>query len=157
MNSPAASRDLHRVNSNTFKVYNYSSFKRIFGAEMSLTTINHKAHAFHRRVNVKVITPADMKDFDYLVMPHIDTFIQIISQGTGSVTDGEEGWSPRKDMSNSVAFCVADIMGSVTFRRSWKVQLDPLYRHFVKDLPNGMAGTHFVSGHGSRLGLGFAM
>jgi hypothetical protein len=157
MNSPAALRDMHRVNSNTFKVYTYSSFKRIFGAGMSLTTVGHKAHAFHRRVNVKAITTAAIRGFEYLVMTHIDTFIQIIGEGRGRVTDGEEGWSTTKDMSNSVAFYITNIMGSVTFGQTWKVQLGPLNGHFVKDLPNGKAGTPLVSGYGGRRGLGFAM
>ncbi|KAJ4856997.1 cytochrome p450 domain-containing protein [Trichoderma breve] len=146
INSARASRDLHDVNSNTFKADAYGSFKRFFGAEMSLTTVDHKAHAFRRRVNMTAITPAAVKEFEDQVTPHLDEFISIIGEGAGSKSQGEHGWSPGKDMSYAVAFCIADIMGSVTFGRTWNVQRDPKYRHFVKDLPNGVAGIHLV-GH----------
>ncbi|KAM6482884.1 cytochrome P450 [Trichoderma sp. SZMC 28011] len=146
INSAKASRDLHDVNSNTFKADAYGSFKRFFGAEMSLTTVDHKAHAFRRRVNVTAITPAAVKEFEDQVTPHLDEFISIIGEGAGSKSQGEHGWSPGKDMSYAVAFCIADIMGSVTFGRTWNVQRDSKYRHFVKDLPNGVAGIHLV-GH----------
>lgn len=112
---------------------------------MSLTTVDHKAHAFRRRVNMTAITPAAIKEFEDQVTPHLDEFINIIGEGTGSKLQGEHGWSPGKDMSYAVAFCIADIMGSVTFGRTWNVQRDPKYRHFVKDLPNGVAGIHLVS------------
>ncbi|KAL7948442.1 cytochrome P450 [Trichoderma barbatum] len=146
INSAKASRDLHDVNSNTFKADAYGSFKRFFGAEMSLTTVDHRAHAFRRRVNMTAITPAAVKEFEGQVTPHVDEFIGIISEGAGSKAQGEHGWSFGKDMSYAVAFCIADIMGSVTFGRTWNVQRDPKYRHFVKDLPNGVAGIHLV-GH----------
>ncbi|KAL6796896.1 cytochrome P450 [Trichoderma sp. SZMC 28012] len=146
INSAKASRDLHDVNSNTFKADAYGSFKRFFGAEMSLTTVDHKAHAFRRRVNMTAITPAAIKEFEDQVTPHLDEFISIIGEGAGAKSQGEHGWSPGKDMSYAVAFCIADIMGSVTFGRTWNVQRDPKYRHFVKDLPNGVAGIHLV-GH----------
>ncbi|RFU74504.1 benzoate 4-monooxygenase cytochrome p450 [Trichoderma arundinaceum] len=153
INSAKASRDLHDVNSNTFKADAYGSFKRFFGAEMSLTTVDHKAHAFRRRVNMTAITPAAVKEFEDQVTPHVEEFIDIISEGVGSKLEGEHGWSSGKDMSYAVAFCIADIMGSVTFGRTWNVQRDPKYRHFVKDLPNGVAGIHLV-GHMQSLFFG---
>lgn len=112
---------------------------------MSLTTVDHKAHAFRRRINMTAITPAAVKEFEDQVTPHVDEFIDIIGEGAGSKSQGEQGWSFGKDMSYAVAFCIADIMGSVTFGRTWNVQRDPTYRHFVKDLPNGVAGIHLVS------------
>lgn len=112
---------------------------------MSLTTVDHKAHAFRRRVNMTAITPAAVKEFEGQVTPHVDEFIGIISEGAGSKAQGEHGWSSGKDMSYAVAFCIADIMGSMTFGRTWNVQKDPKYRRFVKDLPNGVAGIHLVS------------
>lgn len=112
---------------------------------MSLTTVNHKEHTFRRAINQAAITPAAVKDFEDQVTPHVDEFINIIAEGAGSKSQGEEGWSFGKDMSYAVAFCLADIMGSVTFGRTWNAQKDPRYRHFIKDLPNGVAGIHLVS------------
>ncbi|KAL6866836.1 cytochrome P450 [Trichoderma novae-zelandiae] len=126
INSAQASKDLHNVKGVTYKADAYASFKRFFGAEMSLTTVDHKEHTFRRAVNQATLTPTAVKEFEDQVAPH----------------DGSSG----KDMSYAVAFCLADIMGSVTFGRTWNAQRDPKYRHFIKDLPNGVAGIHLV-GH----------
>lgn len=111
---------------------------------MSLTTVDHKAHAFRRRVNVSAITPAAIKEFEPQVTPHVDEFIRLMGAGVGTKSDGEKGWGSGHDMSHAVAYCIADIMGSVTFGKTWDVQKDPKYRRYVKDLPNGVAGIHLV-------------
>ncbi|KEY64540.1 hypothetical protein S7711_03606 [Stachybotrys chartarum IBT 7711] len=146
INSPAASWDLHSVNSNTFKADVYGSFKRFFGAEMSMTTVDHKTHAFRRRVNVQAMTPAAVSAFEHLITPHVDEFVSIIGEDAGSKSTGEEGWSSPKDMATAVAFCISDMMGSMTFGRTWNVQKEEHYRSFVKDMPKGVAGIHLV-GH----------
>ncbi|PTB64759.1 cytochrome P450 [Trichoderma citrinoviride] len=153
INSAQASKDLHDVRKKTNKADAYASFKRFFGAEMSLTTVDHKEHTFRRAVNQAAITPAAVKEFEGQVTPHVDDFIDIIAEGAGSKSQGEEGWSFGKDMSYAVAFCLADIMGSVTFGRTWNAQRDPQFRHFIKDLPNGVAGIHLV-GHMQSLFFG---
>ncbi|RYP22086.1 hypothetical protein DL765_001845 [Monosporascus sp. GIB2] len=143
INSAAASSDLHDVNANTFKSSAYSSFKRFFGAEMSLTTVDHKAHAFRRRVNAKAMTPAAVKAFEDKVTPHVDYMIQSISR---NIRANGQGWSTGQDMAHLVAYCIADIMGDVTFSQHWNVQRDGKNRRFVHDLPKGVAGIHLV-GH----------
>ncbi|KAH7313889.1 hypothetical protein B0I35DRAFT_513471 [Stachybotrys elegans] len=92
INSPAASRDLHNVNSNTFESGAYGSSKRFFGAEMTLTTIDDKVHAFRRRVNVQAITPAAVRGFEHLVHLHLDVFGEILAEGVVNKSGGEESF-----------------------------------------------------------------
>ncbi|KAH6678007.1 cytochrome P450, partial [Halenospora varia] len=122
INSGAASRDLHDVNANTFKSTAYSSFKRFFGAEMSLTTVDHKAHAFRRRVNMSALTPAAVKSLQKCVTPHVDFLIEKIDRSIGF---NKTVWGPGQDMGHT---------------------RDEKNRHFVHDLPKGVAGIHLV-GH----------
>ena len=132
------------MKSNTFKSDVYGSFKLFFGAEMSLTTVDHKAHAFRRRVNMTAVTPASVRALEEQVTPHVDYLVELIREGVGFEADGERGWGPGRNMAKMVAFCIADIMGDVTFSRNWNVQRDEKNRHFVEDLPNGVAGIHLA-------------
>ncbi|KAI1436709.1 cytochrome P450 [Xylaria sp. CBS 124048] len=143
INSANASKDLHNTSSNTFKSPAYGSFRRFFGAEMSLTTTDHSIHAFRRRVNAKALTPAAVKALEDRVTPHVNYLVEIIKDSFGTK---KADWSPGHDMSERVALCIADIMGDVTFSHYWNVQRDPENRHFVHDLPKGVAGIHLV-GH----------
>ena len=111
---------------------------------MSLTTTDSKAHAFRRRVNVQAITPAIIPQFEELVNPHLDVFLDTVGKDAGFVTDGEKGWSSATEMSGAIAYCIADIMGSMTFGTTWDVQKEPQYRPFIKGLSQGVAGIHLV-------------
>jgi cytochrome P450 len=141
---------LHDVKGNTFKSNAYSSFKRFFGAEMSLTTVDHKAHAFRRRVNASALTTTAVKGLENRVTPHVDYLIQKLDQTVpryGSVLeDTDPDWSDGHNMGERIAFCIADVMGDVTFSQHFNTQRQGENRHYVHDLPKGVAGIHLV-GH----------
>ncbi|KAI1258794.1 cytochrome P450 [Xylariaceae sp. FL1019] len=143
INSAVGSKDLHRANANTFKSSVYGSFKHFFGAEMSLTTVDHKIHAFRRRVNAIALNHSAIAGFEARVKPHVDFLINTITQ---SCLSEESSWSSPQNMAHVLAYCVADIMGDMTFSQHWNVQRHKKNRHFVHDLPKGVAGIHLV-GH----------
>jgi hypothetical protein len=152
LTTPAASRDLHDVKANNLKSDAYGGAKHLFGTEMSTTIIDHKAHAFRRRVNVAALTPTIVKGFADLVSPHVDYLLKVIGEGSKPAADAHKaanddsmGWSPGRDMSHYIAYCVADMMGTITFSRSLNTQRDPTHRNFIKDSPLGVAGIHIVS------------
>jgi hypothetical protein len=145
INSPEAARDLHDVKSNTFKSDAYGAFKTFFGAEMSLTTVDHKVHGFRRRVNSAGLTPHAVRELEPHVTPHLDYFIKLLAEDAGTKTDGDKGWGNGKNMANMFAFVIADIMGQCTFSQSWNTQKDEEKRQFVEQLPQGVAGIHLVS------------
>jgi cytochrome P450 len=136
---------LHDINANTLKSEVYGAFKKFFGSEMSLTTVDQKVHAFRRRVNGTALTVQAVKALKDRVTPHVDYLMHLVGESISS-TGENGGWSMGKDMSEYLAHCFADIMGDVTFSRHWNVQRDEFNRHFVHDLPKGVAGMHLV-GH----------
>lgn len=117
---------------------------------MSLTTADHKIHAFRRRVNASALTTKAVQELESRVTPHVDYLIQQINEAASSAqqtADKEHlGWSSGQNMGERIKFCIADIMGDVTFSQHFNTQKDEKNRHFIHDLPKGVAGIHLV-GH----------
>lgn len=131
------------MNSNTFKADVYGVFKRFFGAEMSLTTTDNAAHAFRRRVNVAALKPAVINSLGARMPSHVDYLIKTIQEGT----DGNTGsWSPGKNMTEFLSYCIMDIMSDLTFTQTLNVQREDKNRHFVTSIPKGVGGMH-LAGH----------
>lgn len=151
---------MHDVKANTFKSHAYSSFKRFFGADMSLTTVDHRAHAFRRRVNASALTPAAVRGLASRVTPHVDYLVQALatslpppSQPAAADAPRRRPWGAGRDMGRLVAYCLADVMGDVTFSQHFNTQRAATNRHYVHDLPKGVAGIHLV-GHMQSLFVG---
>lgn len=125
----------------------YGVFKHFFGAEMSLTTVDHAAHAFRRRVNVAALKPAVIKSLGARVPSHVDYLIQALQQGAARSTDGKtQSWSSGKNMTDFLSYCIMDIMSDLTFTQTLNVQREAKNRHFVSSIPKGVGGMHLV-GH----------
>lgn len=147
INCPKASQDLHDVNSNTFKSEVYGVFKHFFGADMSLTTVDHSIHAFRRRVNAVALKPTTIKALGGRVTPHVDYLINsLISGADANATDEAGVWSTGKNMTHSLSYCVTDVMSDLTFSQTLNVQREEKNRHFVSSIPKGVGGMHLV-GH----------
>ena len=93
-------------------------------------------------------------------MPHIVFMIDRFREGlhcagkNGQVK-GEEAWGPAYNMTQSLMYCVADIMADVVFSQPWNVQRDPRNRRHIEKLPKSTTGL-LVVGHmqsAFRLGL----
>lgn len=149
INSPEASDDLHQVNANAHKGDFYSVAKVIFGADMSNTTVDKKKHAFRRRVNVTALTPAAVRGYGGQVATHVDELMRQMGERASSKQD-HEGWGPPEDVSKSFAYCIADIMGCLTFGQSWNAQKNEQYRKIVEGSPLGVTGMMLL---GHRQGL----
>ena len=104
-----------------------------------MTTIDKKKHAFKRRVNVKALTPNAVKSMEEQILKNIRYYCQCLSEGKPLAE-----WSSAKDMTKLVGYLVSDIMGDVTFSRNWDVLQNDENRHFVEELPQGVAGIHLV-------------
>jgi hypothetical protein len=143
INSPEASDDLHHVNANAFKADFYAVAKSLFGADMSQTTVDRKKHAFRRRVNMTALTPAAFKGYGGQIATHVDELMRQLSERASAKTD-VQGWGPPENVSKSFAYCIADIMGCLTFGQSWNTQRSGQYRKIVEDGPLGVAGMIFV-------------
>ena len=56
----------------------------------------------------------------------------------------EKEWSSSKDMTNVISYTVSDIMGDVTFSRSWNTQESAENRYVLDLLPQGTSGINLV-------------
>lgn len=105
---------------------------------MSLTTVDHRAHAFRRRVNASALTTTAVKDLRNRVTPHVDYLIQQIGDSVSghcnTTSDEDSEWSTGQNM------------GEVTFSQHFNTQREEKNRHYVHDIPKGVAGIHLV-GH----------
>ena len=98
-----------------------------------------KEHAFRRRVNVRAMSAANIKPLEGKILKNIRYFCDQL------VDSGKDGWGSARDMSKYVGYLVSDIMGDITFSKSWEVQQRPDNRDLLVSLPEGVAGIHLVS------------
>jgi cytochrome P450 len=119
----------------------YASTAHFFGGTPSSnTTPDMKEHAFRRRVNVRALSPANIKAMEEQILKNIRYFCEHLTE------EGKtEEWSAPRDMSKIVGYLVSDIMGDITFSKSWDVQRKPDNRDLLVSLPEGVAGIHLVS------------
>ena len=57
----------------------------------------------------------------------------------------EKGWSSSTNVTNVVSYTVSDIMGDVTFSRSWNTQESEENRYVLDLLPQGTSGINLVN------------
>ena len=140
VNSPQALPDIYGTSANVQKSQVYGSFKHFFGnVDMSMTMINKKAHAARRRVTVQALTAPKVKAMEGKMLDNIRYFCHsLASQDAAS-------WSKPRDITKLAGYLVSDIMGDLTFSKNWDVQRSHKNRHFVEELPLGVAGIHLVS------------
>ncbi|KAI0482562.1 cytochrome P450 [Xylariaceae sp. FL0804] len=145
INSDAASRDLHVVKANTRKAPMYAAAKPFFGAEMSLSLRDTKAHGFRRRINMSVMTPDAIRALGGRIQSHVGYFVESVADTTRQSPD-KGGWSPGLDMARMVSYLTADLITDLTFSQSWNAQRSPENRTVVHNLPKGVAGM-ILCGH----------
>lgn len=97
-----------------------------------------KEHAFRRRVNVRALNPKSIKGMEEQILKNIRHFCDVLVDGDS------EGWSSSRDMSRVVGYLISDIMGDITFSKSFDVQRKPDNRDVLSSLPKAVAGIHLV-------------
>jgi hypothetical protein len=99
-----------------------------------------REHAFRRRVNVRALSPANIKGMEEQILKNIRYFCDVLDDGD----KGEGGWGPPRDMSNMIGYLISDIMGDITFSKNFEVQKKPDNRDLLSALPKAVAGIHLV-------------
>lgn len=144
--SVEALRDVYSVTANVKRSQVYASTAHFFGGTPSSnTTSDMKEHAFRRRVNIKAMSPANIKSMEELILKNIRYFCDHIS------AEQKGQWSAPQDMSKVVGYLVSDIMGDITFSKNWEVQTKPDNRDLLVSLPEGVAGIHLVKASNTHL------
>jgi len=72
------------------------------------------------------------------MLKNIRYFCNILADGDGG------GWSSSRNMSKLVGYLISDIMGDITFSKSFNVQRRPDNRDVLSSLPKAVAGIHLV-------------
>lgn len=117
----------------------YASTADFFGGTPSSnTTPDMKEHAFRRRVNIRALNPANVKGMEEQILKNIRFFCKKLCDSNG------DGWSAPHNMSKLVGYLISDIMGDVTFSKSFDMQKSPDNRDLLSSLPQAVAGIHLV-------------
>ncbi|KAL9118706.1 MAG: hypothetical protein Q9187_004748 [Circinaria calcarea] len=139
INSSTTLRDIYSVNANVQRSQVYASTAHFFGGTASSnTTMDRKEHAFRRRVNVKALNPNTIKSLEDRILKNIHYFC------THLADERSVDWSEAHEMSKIIGYLVSDIMGDVTFGRSWEAMRKSDNRDLITRLPEAVAGIHLT-------------
>ena len=141
INTNTALAAIYGINANTQKSQVYSAFGHFFKVPASLTTIDKTHHAFKRRVTAQALNQRSIQGLEETILTNIRSLCNILYDHENVM----EEWSSPQNMTNIVSYAVSDIMGDVTFSRSWNTQKATENRHFLELLPQGTCGINLVS------------
>ncbi|KAF1995582.1 cytochrome P450 [Amniculicola lignicola CBS 123094] len=137
--SASALKDIYGVSANVKRSQVYASTAHFFGGTPhSNTTPDWKEHAFRRRVNVRALSQANIRGMEEKILQNIRYFCETLVDGQGT------GWSAPRNMSELIGYLISDIMGDMTFSKSFDVQRKPDNRDVLTGLPRAVAGIHAV-------------
>lgn len=143
MNSNIALRDIYHVRANCQKSQFFTVFSHFFKVQMVMTTIDHKEHAFKRRIAAEALTAKAMKEMEPAVTRNINTFVDKMLDDPSSKNEKKE-WNSARNMSEWCGWLVNDIMGDITFHRSWNMLTSEENRDVLKVLNGGVGGLNMV-------------
>lgn len=107
------------------------------GASSTHSEIDREKHAFRRRVLDHAFSDSALRSAEPYVIQNIQTWCDYLSQG---VKAGE--WTPAKNMADLCTYLGYDIMGDLTFGKSFKT-IESETNRYVPDLM--LQGTGFVN------------
>ena len=140
LNTNTALIGIYGTNANTQKSQVYSAFGHFFKVPASLTTIDKTQHAFKRRVTAQALNQRSVQGLEETILYNIRRLCNVLS---GHETASKE-WSSPHNMTNMISYAVSDIMGDVTFSRSWNTLVSTENRHILELLPQGTSGINLV-------------
>jgi hypothetical protein len=141
MNSTAALRDIYSVRANCQKSQFFTVFSHFFKVPMVMTTLDHKEHAFKRRIAAEALTPPNLKQMEGGVMKNVKIFCDKMLDDPN---DQSKNWNSARNMSEWCGWLVNDIMGDITFHRSWNMLTSEENRDIMKTLNEGVGGLNMV-------------
>jgi hypothetical protein len=133
-------KTIYGVQSNTQKSDLYTAYSHFFKVPSTVTTIDKGAHAVKRRINVRALTPVAIKELEGSIYKNCDIFFGMLVD-----EDKKSDWSKSRNMTNLVAYLMSDIMGDVTFSRSWDLMRSEKNRHMIDILHLGTGLINTVS------------
>ena len=95
-------KDIYGVQSNTQKSKVYTAYSHFFKVPSVVTTIEKKAHAIRRRINVRALTPTAVKELECLIVKNSQIFLDSIEEENSTLKElleDSQGWGPGRNMS----------------------------------------------------------
>ncbi|KAI5928773.1 benzoate 4-monooxygenase cytochrome P450 [Camillea tinctor] len=130
---PDAYADIYSMKSNVRRAPFFAAFKRVENENTTLTEIDVAKHARKRKLLALSFTDQSVRAASEFVIKHVDRWVQIISQEIGDCTN----WSAPKDFTELIDTLVFDIMGDLSFGKSFDIKepgINPL-----KVIPHNIA------------------
>ncbi|KAA8564223.1 hypothetical protein EYC84_011169 [Monilinia fructicola] len=135
-NSTIAVHDIYGSAANTQKSDLYTIYHYFFKVPSILTTIDKHVHASKRRLMVKALNAQAVQGLQNVIYRNSERFSEYLQKGKiGKVPVGE--WTQAHDMSKATAYLQADMMGDMTFSRSWEMLRDEENHHILEIISQG--------------------
>jgi cytochrome P450 len=141
MNSNTALRDIYHIRANCVKSQLFTVFAHFFKVQMVMTTLDRKEHAFKRRIAVEALTPSKLKQMEAGVMRNVEVFCEKM---VDDPNDKTKRWNTARNMSQWCGWLGNDIMGDITFHRSWNMLTSEENRDILTILSQGVGGLIMV-------------
>ncbi len=106
---------------------------------MIVTTIDRKDHASKKRILSQALTATAIKSMEDSILTNVRKFCQHLLDEKPS-----RGWNEPKNMTEWIAYVTSDIMGEITFDRSWNPIERDENRHILRIISQGVAGLNLV-------------
>ncbi|KAK8023702.1 benzoate 4-monooxygenase cytochrome P450 [Apiospora rasikravindrae] len=116
---PAAYADIYGMKSNVRRSHFYTALKRKWTENTTLNTIDVAQHAFKRKLLQTCFTEKSVRAATSFIIRHVDRWNEIIAEET---SDNGEDWSAPVDFADKVDALVFDIMGDLSFGRSFDIK-----------------------------------
>lgn len=141
MNSNTALREIYHVRANCQKSQFFTVFSHFFKVQMVMTTLDHKEHAFKRRIASEALTAKALKEMEAGVVRNVNVFCDKMLDDPNDKT---KEWNSARNMSRWCGWLVNDIMGDITFHRNWKMLSSEENRDILEILNQGVGGLNMV-------------
>ena len=115
---PAAYADIYSMKSNVRRSHFYTALKRKMSENTTLNTIDIAEHAVKRKLLNTCFTEKSLRAASSFIIKHVDRWNEIMMEESNSTT----GWSVPIDFSEMIDMLVFDIMGDLSFGRSFDIK-----------------------------------
>ncbi|KAI0849863.1 benzoate 4-monooxygenase cytochrome P450 [Daldinia vernicosa] len=115
---PNAYVDIYSMKSNVRRAPFFTAFKRVESENTTLTEIDVAKHARKRKLLALGFTDQSVRSASEFVIKHIDRWTQLITQEIQDCTN----WSTPQDFSKMIDCLIFDIMGDLSFGKSFNIK-----------------------------------
>ncbi|KAK8064343.1 hypothetical protein PG994_006981 [Apiospora phragmitis] len=111
--------DVYGMKSNVRRSHFYTAFKRKISENTTLNTIDVAQHAYKRKLLQTCFTEKSMRAATTFIIKHVDRWNEVLTQESGT---NEKEWSAFVNFSDKIDALIFDIMGDLSFGRSFDIK-----------------------------------